>query len=92
MPRLVSYISVDDRRPLDSIAKLCRESLRIEKALTEQVLAAREQGHSWTDIGGGSARRSSRMAPVCPGALGERYEENEAITSQGDANDRTRRA
>jgi hypothetical protein len=78
---------------LDSIAKLCRESLRIEKALTEQVLAAREQGHSWMDIGG--ALGTSKQAPwrrFVRGPLGERFEENEAITSQGDANDRWRRA
>jgi len=49
--RLVTYVSFDDRRPLESISKLCRESFRIEKALTEQVLAAREQGRTWTEIG-----------------------------------------
>ena len=79
MPRLVSYISVNDRRPLNSITKLCRESFRIEKALTEQVLAAREQGHSWTEIGGalGTSKQAAWRRFV-RGPLGERFEENEA--------------
>ena len=42
--RFMTYVSVDDRRPLESITKLCRESFRIEKALTELVLVARQQG------------------------------------------------
>ena len=79
MPRLVSYISVNDRRPLNSITKLCRESFRIEKALTEQVLAARERGHSWTEIGGalGTSKQAAWRRFV-RGPLGERFEENEA--------------
>src|SRR5450759_4134377 len=32
--RLVTYVSVDDSRPIQSITKLCRESLKVEKALT----------------------------------------------------------
>jgi hypothetical protein len=39
------------RSPLDAIRALHREQFRIEKALTEQVLAARHAGHSWTEIG-----------------------------------------
>jgi hypothetical protein len=79
MPRLVSYISVDDRRSLKSITKLRRESFRIEKALTEQVLAAREQGHSWTEIGGalGTSKQAAWRRFV-RGPLDERFEENEA--------------
>jgi len=50
--RFMTYVSVDDRRPLESITKLCRESFRIEKALTELVLVARQQGRTWTEIGG----------------------------------------
>ena len=79
MPRLVSCISVDDRRPLNWMTKLCRESFRIEKALTEQVLAAREQGRSWTEIGGalGTSKQAAWRRFV-RGPLGERFEENEA--------------
>jgi hypothetical protein len=77
--RLVTYVWVDDRRPLDSITKLCRESLRIEKALTEQVLAARAQGHSWTDIGGAlGTTKQAAWRRFVRGPLGERFEENEA--------------
>ena len=76
---LVTYISTDDRRPLNSITKLCRESFRIEKALTEQVLAARVQGHSWTEIGGalGTSKQAAWRRFV-RGPLGEQFEENEA--------------
>jgi hypothetical protein len=49
--RMLVHVSVDERQPLESIAKLCRESTRIEKALTESVLSARGRGHSWTEIG-----------------------------------------
>ena len=79
--RLVTYVAVDDRRPLESIAKLCRESFRIENALTEQVLTAREQGHTWTDIG--AALGTSKQAAwrrFVRGPLGKRFEENEATS------------
>ncbi len=49
--RMLVHVAVDERRPLESIGKLCRESFRIEKALTESVLSARQRGHSWTEIG-----------------------------------------
>jgi hypothetical protein len=77
--RLVTYISVDDRRPLASIAKLCRESFRIEKAMTELVLAARDQGHSWTEIGRAlGTTKQAAWRRFVRGPLGERFEENEA--------------
>ena len=77
--RLVSYVSVDDRRPLASITKLCGESFRIEKALTELVLAARDQGHSWTEIGRAlGTTKQAAWRRFVRGPLGERFEENEA--------------
>lgn len=39
--RLLVHVSVDERRPLESIGTLCHESFRIEKALNERVLSAR---------------------------------------------------
>src|SRR5215211_4674659 len=76
--RLVTYISVDDRRSLASITKLCRESFRIEKALTELVLAARDQGHSWTEIGRAlGTTKQAAWRRFVRGPLGERFEENE---------------
>jgi len=77
--RLVTYVSVDDRRPIASITKLCRESVRIEKALTELVLAARERGHTWAEIGGalGTTKQAAWRCFV-RGPLGERFEENAA--------------
>src|SRR5215207_305604 len=77
--RLVTYISVDDRRPLASVTKLCRESFRIEKALTELVLAARDQGHSWTQIGAAlGTTKQAAWRRFVRGPLGERLRENEA--------------
>jgi len=77
--RLVSYVSVDDRQPVQSITKLCRESLRIEKALTELVLAAREQGHTWTEIGQAlGTTKQAAWRRFVRGPLGERLRENEA--------------
>jgi hypothetical protein len=74
--RLVTYVSVDDRRPIASIAKLCRESFRIEKALTELVLAAREQGHTWTEIGGAlGTTKQAAWRRFVRGPLGERFVE-----------------
>ena len=76
--RLVTYVSVDDGRPLESLAKLCQESFRIEKALTEMVLAARERGHSWTEIGGAlGTTKQAAWRRFVRGPLGERFEENE---------------
>jgi hypothetical protein len=74
--RLVTYVSTDDRRPLNSITKLCRESFRIEKALTEQVLAAREQGHTWTEIGRAlGTTKQAAWRRLVRGPLGERFQE-----------------
>ena len=76
--RLMTYVSVDDRRPLESISNLCRESFRIEKALTEQVLVAREQGRSWSEIGGAlGTTKQAAWRRFVRGPLGERFEENE---------------
>jgi hypothetical protein len=76
--RLVTYISVDDRRPLASITKLCGESFRIEKALTELVLTARERGHSWTEIGGAlGTTKQAAWRRFVRGPLGDRFAENE---------------
>jgi hypothetical protein len=70
--RLVTYLSVDDRRPLASITKLCRESFRIEKALTELVLVARDQGHTWTEIGGAlGTTKQAAWRRFVRGPLGE---------------------
>jgi len=49
--RILVSVAVDERRPLEGVARLCRESIRIEKALTELVLSARRRGHGWTEIG-----------------------------------------
>jgi hypothetical protein len=77
--RLVSYVSADERQPLESITKLCREQSRIEKALTELVLAAREQGHSWSDIGRAlGTTKQAAWRRFVRGPLGERFHENEA--------------
>jgi hypothetical protein len=76
--RLVTYLSVDDRRPLASITNVCRESFRIEKALTELVLAARDQGHSWTEIGRAlGTTRQAAWRRFVRGPLGERFEEKQ---------------
>jgi len=45
-------IRVALRQPgLDGVVALCRESLRIEKALHEAVASARGKGYSWKAIG-----------------------------------------
>jgi hypothetical protein len=76
--RLVTYVSVDERRPLESITKLCRESFRIEKAMTELVLAAREQGHTWSEIGGAlGTTKQAAWRRFVHGPLGERFEKKE---------------
>jgi len=49
--RVLVNVAVDERRPPEGVSRLCRESLKIEKALNEVVLSARRQGHSWTEIG-----------------------------------------
>lgn len=75
--RLVTYVSLDARRPIESMTKLCRESLRIEKALTELVLEAREQGHTWTEIGGAlGTTKQAAWRRFARGPLGERFEEH----------------
>ena len=77
--RFVTYVSVDDGRPLESITRLCRESVRIEKALTELVLDARGQGHTWTAIGGAlGTTKQAAWRRFVRGPLGERFAENEA--------------
>ena len=76
--RLVTYVSVDDQRPLEWITKLCRESFRIEKALTELVLAAREGGRTWTEIGRAlGTTKQAAWRRFVRGPLRERFEENE---------------
>ncbi len=76
---LVTYVSIDDRRPPELMTKLCRESFRIEKALTELVLEAREQGHTWTEIGGAlGTTKQAAWRHFIRGPLGERFEEKEA--------------
>ena len=44
-------VTADERAPIRGIRALCRESVKIEKGLHDLVRAAREQGHSWTEIG-----------------------------------------
>ena len=44
-------VTADDRKPIEGIRMLCRESIKVEKGLRDLVRAARDQGHSWTDIG-----------------------------------------
>jgi hypothetical protein len=76
--RIIAYVSVDEQRPLDGIARICRESFKLEKALTEQVLAARERGHTWTEIG--TALGTTKQAAwrrFVRGPLGERFEQPE---------------
>ena len=76
--RLITYVSIDDRQPLESMTKLCRESFRIEKALTELVLAAREQGRTWSEIGGAlGTTKQAAWRRFVRGPLGDRFEENE---------------
>ena len=61
-------------RPLETITSLCRESVRIEKALTESVMAARSAGHSWSEIG--SALGSTKQAAwrrFARGPMAERF-------------------
>jgi hypothetical protein len=73
--RLVGYVSIDKRRPLSSITTLCRESFRLEKALTELVLAARERGHSWTEIGAAlGTTKQAAWRRFARGPLRERFE------------------
>jgi len=77
--RLVTYVSVDDRQPLESITKLCRESFRIEKAMTELVLGARQEGRTWTEIGGAlGTTKQAAWGRFVRGPLGERFDEHEA--------------
>jgi hypothetical protein len=73
--RLVSYVTVDERQALESMAKLCHESFRIEKALTELVLAAREQGYTWTQIGAAlGTTKQAAWRRFVRGPLGERFD------------------
>ena len=74
--RLLVHVSVDDRRPLEAIGKLCREQFRLEKALTEFVLAARSEGASWATIG--RALGSTKQAAwrrFARGPMSERFSE-----------------
>jgi len=69
-------VSIDERKPLESIAKLCREQFRIEKALTESVLSARSQGHSWNEIGGALAStKQAAWRRFARGPMAERFVE-----------------
>jgi hypothetical protein len=73
--RLVSYVTLDERQALESITKLCRESFRIEKPLTELVLAGREQGYTWTQIGAAlGTTKQAAWRRFVRGPLGERFE------------------
>jgi len=72
--RLLVHVSADERRPLEAIEKLCRESFRIEKALTESVLAARGQGKSWTEIGDAlGTTRQAAWRRFARGPMAERF-------------------
>ena len=74
--RLLVHVAVDERRPIEAITKLCREQFRIEKALTECVLAAREDGASWSAIG--RALGSTKQAAwrrFARGPMAERFGE-----------------
>src|SRR3954454_20012946 len=80
--RLLVHVSADERRPLESIEKLCRESFRIEKALTESVLSARAQGKSWTEIGDAlGTTRQAAWRRFARGPMGERFIEPRAATT-----------
>jgi hypothetical protein len=72
--RLVTYMSLDESRPIESISKLCRESFRIEKALVEQVLAARATGHTWTEIGDAlGVSKQAAWRRFVRGPMGDRF-------------------
>ena len=44
-------LTTDEREPIVGIRAMCRESIKIEKGMRDLVAAARDQGHSWTEIG-----------------------------------------
>jgi hypothetical protein len=84
--RLLVHVSVDDRRPLESIRKLCREQFRLEKALTEFVLKARSEGATWSSIG--EALGSTKQAAwrrFARGPMAERFDLSEPPQSSGSA-------
>jgi hypothetical protein len=40
-----------DSNPVDALRECCRAETALEKAMLETVGKAREEGHSWTEIG-----------------------------------------
>lgn len=79
--RLLVHVATDTRRPLKSIGKLCRESVRIEKALTETVLSARDHGHSWTEIGRAlGMTRQAAWRRFARGPMAARFAHGETAT------------
>jgi hypothetical protein len=40
-----------DSNPVDALRECCRAETALEKAMWETVGKAREEGHSWTEIG-----------------------------------------
>jgi len=72
--RIVVSVAVDENQPLEGVSRLCRESLKIEKALTEVVLSARRQGHSWTEIGRAlGVTKQAAWRRFAGGVFGERF-------------------
>jgi hypothetical protein len=72
--RILVSVAIDERRPLEGVSRLCRESLRLEKALTELVLSARRQGHTWTEIGRAlSVTRQAAWRRFAGGVFAERF-------------------
>jgi hypothetical protein len=58
------------------LSRLCRESLRIEKALTEVVSSARRQGHTWTEIGRAfGVTKQAAWRRFAGGVLAERFKD-----------------
>lgn len=49
-----------EREPLEDVQDACRVDLAVEKLLHQSVQAAREAGHSWSEIG--HAMGTSRQA------------------------------
>lgn len=73
--RILVHVAVNERQPIEAIGKLCRESFRIEKALTEVVVSARRDGHSWTDIGRAlGTTRQAAWRRFARGPLAVRFE------------------
>jgi hypothetical protein len=74
--RILLHVSVDERQPLEAVSKLCREQFRIEKALSECVLAARSGGASWAMIGRASgSTKQAAWRRFARGPMSERFAE-----------------